>query len=381
MTLQSVSIALVFAGALFAPGVAADSFTSLYTIVDLGTLGGTESFAYALNNRGDVVGLSRVHDGDTHAFHYRDRAGVMTDLSPLNSESILTSSMDINKHRQIASGVIENGVYVPAIYEARSGQVTTLGTLGGVTAFGFNGVATAINDGGQAVGYSYLDSLNRHAFLFSDGEMTDIGSLGGYSGALAINNSGAIAGFSSDTSVGYPHAFVYRDGLMMEIDPFGGPNNESIARGINNHDQVVGEALTPAGTFNGFIYSTSNGLVTNVGTLAGGLNTYALSINDRGDVVGSADSPYESVCFTGGQSVPCIEYALRAFLYRNGEMLDLNSLIRSDSGWDLQWALDINDRGQIIGYGVRNGKFRAFLATPVPERTLTLPLAEAGRPR
>jgi hypothetical protein len=55
----------------------------------------------------------------------------MTDLSPLNSESILTSSMDINKHRQIASGVIENGVYVPAIYEARTGQVTTLGTLGG----------------------------------------------------------------------------------------------------------------------------------------------------------------------------------------------------------------------------------------------------------
>ena len=361
---------------MFAPRVAADSIASLYTIVDLGTLGGTESFGYSLNNRGDVVGLSRVRDENAHTFLYR--AGVMTDLSPLNSESILTVSMDINKRGQVASGVMENGVYFPAIFDARTGQVTTLGTLGGVTAFGFNGVATSINDRGQAVGYSYLDDLNRHAFLFSDGEMTDIGSLGGYSGALGINNRGDIAGFSSDTTVGSPRAFVYRDGVMIEIDPFGGPNNESIARAINNHGQVVGEALTPAGTFNGFIYS--DGFVTNVGTLTGGRNTYALSINDRGQVVGSADSPYESVCSIDGQSVPCIKYRLRAFLYRNGKILDLNSLIPSGSGWDLQWASDINDGGQIVGYGVRDGKFRAFLATPGP-KPITLPPAEAARPR
>jgi hypothetical protein len=45
-------------------------------------------------------------------------------------------------------------------------------------------------------------------------------------------------------------------------------------------------------------------------------------------------------------------------------MIDLNSLIDPDLGWDLQWAFDINDRGQVAGYGVLDGKFRAFVMTP-----------------
>jgi probable HAF family extracellular repeat protein len=116
---------------------------------------------------------------------------------------------------------------LPAIYDSRTGRITMLGSLGGV-AFGWlNGVALSLNDRGQAVGYSYRDSVNRHAFLYSDGILTDLGSFGGYSAALAINNSGEIAGFASDTVNGYARAFVYREGMMTEINPFGGPNNES----------------------------------------------------------------------------------------------------------------------------------------------------------
>ena len=55
-----------------------------------------------------------------------------------------------------------------------------------------------------------------------------------------------------------------------------------------------------------------------------------------------------------------------AFLYTNGQMLDLNTLLPPQSGWTtLQTAYGISDSGQIAGFGSRNGVYRAFLMTPV----------------
>ena len=331
-----------------------------YTIVEIPTLGGTENFAYAINNRGDVVGLSR-EAGDSSVGAFLFGSAVVTSLDRLNG----SVPQDINKRGQIATGVYRNGVYVPALYDSRTGRIKTLGSFGGVFGGIFNGEAFSVNDRGQVVGYSYLDSLNRHAFLYSDGALTDLGSFGGYSAALAINSSGDIEGFSSDTVNGYPHAFVFREGVMIEINPFGGPNNESIARGINDRRQVVGEGLVATGdAFNGFIYFDD--AITNIGTLEGGRNSSAFAINKHGQVVGIADQPYEDLCWdlAAGRYVPCIKYAQRAFLYEDGVMTDLNSLIAPNSGWDLSWAFDINDRGQITGYGLKDGKFRAYLMTP-----------------
>lgn len=120
---------------------------------------------------------------------------------------------------QIASGVIGGGVYVPAIFNSRTGAITPAGSLGGVTSYGFNGVATSINIVGNAVGYSYIDSVTRHAFLYSNNGITDIGSFGGYSATMAINDVGVIVGFASDQSNGVAHAFVYTDGVMTEPRP------------------------------------------------------------------------------------------------------------------------------------------------------------------
>jgi probable HAF family extracellular repeat protein len=89
-----------------------------------------------------------------------------------------------------------------------SGVVTLLGSLGGATSNGFTGVATAVNDLGQVVGYSYLDDVNRHAFRYTNGTLSDLGSLGGYSGANAINDKGIIVGFSSNKVDGSAHTFL-----------------------------------------------------------------------------------------------------------------------------------------------------------------------------
>jgi probable HAF family extracellular repeat protein len=356
-----------------------------YVVTDLGTFGGTESFAYAVNNRGDIVGLSRTNgDASTHAF--LSRRGSLLDLYPLNSQNVQTvGPSGINNRGQIASGLIVNGIYVAAVFDVETGATTILGSLGG-TAFGlFNGVATAINDAGQAVGYSYLDSVNRHAFLYSHGVMTDIGSFGGYSVALDINDEGSVVGFASESVNGFPHAFVYDRGVMREINPFNGPNNESYAESVNNSGQIVGEALNPAGFFHGFVLSTrsddgdgidslertgrgpdhKHASITDIGTLEGGRNSEAFSINRRGQVVGIADYPYLTECHSNGVVYPCTKYAQHAFLYAAGVMTDLNSLIPAHSGWDLQWAFDINDRGEIVGYGLFHGRVRAYALTLV----------------
>ena len=338
---------------------------SSYTITDLGTLGGTESFAYAINDPGQIVGKSRL-PGDTSTHDFLYRKGELTDLSPLDSGNIQTGwPTGINDDGLIASGVVVGGIYYPALFDSMTGEITLLGSFGGLFFGEFTGVATSVNKYGQAAGYSYLDSLNRHAFLYSDGVMTDIGSFGGYSFALGINDFGTIVGTSSELVNGVGHAFIYSQGAMTEINPFGSLRNESSARGINNRGQVVGEALTNAGNgFRGFVYRA--GTITDVGTLDGGRNSYAFALNERGQVVGIADRPYVSTCWDPiGGYVPCTRYIQRAVLYDNSELKDLNSLIPADSGWDLSWAFGINNRGQIIGYGLYKDRFRAFVLTPV----------------
>lgn len=313
-----------------------------YFITDLGTLGGTQSFAYALNDSGQVVGLSSISgDASNHAFLYSN--GKMIDLYPLNSQNVQTvGPTHINNAGQIASGVVVGGVYVPAILDSTTGELTLTGTLGGVTSYGFNGVAMSINNQGNAVGYSYIDSTNRHAFLYSNNVITDLGSFGGYSAAGAINADGEIVGFASDSSSGVAHAFVDTNGVMTDIEPA----TESYANDVNSQGQVVGQFLTPdQSAFHAFLYN--QGSFTDLG-LAGSVETNPYAINEQGQIVG--------IMFIANKQ--------HAFIYENGRIVDLNGLIQQDSGWELTWAFDVNNHGQIVGYGLVKNKFRAFLLTP-----------------
>jgi probable HAF family extracellular repeat protein len=68
-----------------------------------------------------------------------------------------------------------------------------------------------------------------------------------------------------------------------------------------------------------------------------------------------------------------------AFIYRNGEMIDLNSLIDPELGWNLVWATGINDEGKIVGTGYNAlGQENSFLLTPNPEPGTLVLLACAG---
>ena len=128
---------------------------------------------------------------------------------------------------------------------------------------------------------------------------------------------------------------------------------------MNNLGQVVGwsetvvtdESGTRNGTQHAFLYDEANGM-QDLGTPPGIIGgSMAEAINDSGDVVGYWDGA-TSGYFTG------------TFIYKNGTMFDLNTLIPADSGWRLWEARDINNDGQIVGWGILNGARRAFLLTP-----------------
>jgi probable HAF family extracellular repeat protein len=140
------------------------------------------------------------------------------------------------------------------------------------------------------------------------------------------------------------HAFLFSNGAMIDLGTLGGSNSGGF--GINAAGQVAGYSATSSGEDHAFLYS--NGTMWDLGTL-GGSYSRGFGINSAGQVTGYAD--------TGS--------AQHAFLYSNGVMADLNDLIDTNSGWILHNANGINDAGQIIGSGIFNGRTHAFLLTPV----------------
>jgi probable HAF family extracellular repeat protein len=226
-----------------------------------------------------------------------------------------------------------------------------LGTVGGTT-----GYAYGVNKSGEVVGYSETAAAAggfSNAFLYTAaGGLTDLGTLGGpASSAQAINDAGEVVGIS-DTSAGLYswHAFLYSDGGMIDLGTLGG--STSYAIGINNSGQIVGEAELAGNTsFHAFLYS--GGKMIDLGTL-GGPVSYGNGINNAGQIVGSSTTLANPGGTPGDPDGD-------AFLYSDGTMVDLNSLLPAGSGWDLQSANAIDDSGQIVGLGEINGQYHAYL--------------------
>jgi probable HAF family extracellular repeat protein len=133
--------------------------------------------------------------------------------------------------------------------------------------------------------------------------------------------------------------------------------NFSVANGINDSGQVVGESWTSTLQSHAFFYD--NGTMTDLGILPGGVRSEAYGINDAGQIVGNSFN------------IAWSDFATRAFLFENGTMYNLNDLIDPNSGWLITDARAINNHGQIAasGYNPAVGSC-ALLLTPfsaVPE--------------
>lgn len=288
------------------------------------------------------------------------------------------------------------------------------------------GYAFGINDFDQVVGIS-----GSHAFFWSKGVLTDLGTAGGVSSvAYRINNNGQVAG-KSETGETYDGHVLYtaclwESGTYTELPPLKG-HISSEGYGINEDGLVVGHSKPasgsgsyryacqwPGGALNpsGSSYSMAWGVndagdvvgewdglavlwqqsgMTYLGTLEGGWSI-ARDINTNGQIVGESDGlaflwqngsinnlgllpghqhSEASAINDAGQIVGRSHASGwpddHAVLWEDGQIKDLNTLIDPDSGWFLTQARDINCHGDIVGWGFVGNEPRAFLLTEIPE--------------
>ena len=407
-----------------------------YKLIDLGTFGGPNSFFFSspvgdnVNNHGTVVGAADTSIQDPYypncdtpdclilrAFQWKN--GILTDLGTL-PHGYSSSAGWVNDAGMILGGS-ENGEIDPIndIPENiavvwRHGQITSLGTLGGSFSFG-----NAMNNRGQVVGlalnaipdpFSFLGlGTQTHAFLWQNGVMRDLGTLGGPdSWAASVNESGQVAGwaftnFTPNPVTGVPtqHPFLWKNGTMHDLGTLGGTlgvvgtRNGGSGGGLNSRGQVVG-TMNLAGDLTHHPFLWDRGVLTDLGTL-GGTNGEAYWINDAGEIVGRADltgttnhhavlwqratitdlgvapgwpcSTAEDINNSGQVIIDtgiCGVGGGPGLLWENGgPSVDLNSLVEPGSGITIGDVNYINDRGEIAVTGVLpNGDQHAILLVP-----------------
>jgi probable HAF family extracellular repeat protein len=331
-----------------------------YTLTDLGTLGGTFSQAFGVNDKGWVVGFSTT-EGDVglHAFLWRD--GVMTDLGTLAGLDPLPYSVAVSINNRgeivgfsetsIADSSGENFcgdflVCLPVVWSR--GVMTTLPILGGS-----NGVAVDVNGRGEVVGHidgSQFDpacdppSFTGMPALWEKGRVHELPTIPGdhHGNVDSINDTGQASGFTFDCQTGSFHPALWQNGKAIAItglEPVD-INNRGEATGTGGDENVQQAVLW------------KKGVVTILETLPDAAESHGNSINDKGQVTGQS-------CSANGWPDCTV------FIWRNGIVRDLNALVTPGSSL---FALDpgrINARGEIVGFAVTDaGEGHAFLATP-----------------
>jgi probable HAF family extracellular repeat protein len=242
-----------------------------------------------------------------------------------------------------AAGISESGdvagVSGGRAFLYHNGQLTDLGTLGGSFS-----LAGALNDSGQVVGASSLPGDQAvHAFLYRAGRMTDLGSLGGgFSFANGISQSVSFIVGESATSTGSSHAFLYRAGRLRDLGTLGG--DFATAAAVNDSGQIVGGSSL-AGDLTAHAFLISRSLMKDINPgIPGGVISRASAINQNGRV---------ALFEFNAQFAPI------PFVYQGGRFTQ----IKLPAGDTYAIPMSINDSGAVVGIsGDVNGPLRAFLS-------------------
>jgi probable HAF family extracellular repeat protein len=314
--------ALLF-GVLLCLAVTGPSYALSYTFYGIRGDGGVESNALAINDAGQVTGTTEYANGSGRGFLWQ--GGSTLDLLTPGpySDGVAINNAGLIGGRAF-DFVIENGA--PCAWYGGPGAPPA-------TVFGLPGAVRDLNDAGVIVGD--VDDYTGYTLGFRfDGALQVLATLGGTScSAQAINNLGQAVGWSytNDPYTGWQAAVWGADGSPFNLGALLVPG-WSDATDINDAGVVTGNAqlmdVSRAYVYNG-------GTVSYLNPLAAAASCGALGINESGDVVGRA---------IDGHGME------RACLWSGGEVYDLNTFLPGDSGWELLMASDINERGDIVGF-------------------------------
>ncbi len=349
-----------------------------YSVRDLGPVGNTPGQPYFITNNGLISGAAAASNGAMHAVLWYK--GWIGDFGAPGLGGPNSAAFGINEKGQ-AVGQAETSVpngedfcgfnalgfppsgasCVPFLWQ--DGVMTELPTLGGD-----NGVAISINNQGEVAGFAQNNTRDAGCpvaqfkpVIWVDGKVQQLPIPNGDpdGAAWAINDNGQAVGVSGPCAPFDPiaqvyfvfaHALLWQNGVATDLGTLGGAPGfgGNHACAINNQGQAIGHA-DYNGTTHGFLWQ--NGVMADLGTLSGDSASLALGINDGGEIVGiSLDADFNS----------------RAFLWQNGAMTDLNTLVGANPArLYLQQAESINARGEITGFAQTSaGETHAFIATP-----------------
>ena len=364
-----------------------------YTVTDLGTLGGTYSYAYGINNAGVISGgaatptqtggifqTAFLWDDDLHMINLGTLGGSncpdcsseaggpnAKGVSPILSE---TAEADPNgedfcsfgTHRQCLAAIWEEGVMtaLPNLKGGNNGQAYWTNNQGQTVGLAENGVADSTCSTGTP-----FQVLRFEAMVWEpNGKIRELrplkGDTVGY--AFGINENGqavGVSGVCSNTHVppinpgaGAPHGVLWeKNGRPVYLGSLSG-NVFTVPADINDSGVVAGASLYTDGTIHPFLWTEQTGM-QDLGTFPGAILTgipCCHTLNNKGDAV--------------GLTVDGTTFNMRAVLFHDHKLFDLNTLIPVNSGWYLQFGASINDAGAIVGWGTINGNTHAFLATP-----------------
>jgi len=357
--------ASIAAGALLLAASTTGAFAqAAYRYIDIGAAFSASSGASAINDLGQIVGVTSSNAGGAVGEAWRWNAGMTTVLPTLNGWTAWAN--DINNAGEIVGGVSGTvvGAWGPATAVNaviwRNDQVTALTQLG---AYGW-AQASGINDAGVVVGDYHprtdpISYLRPQAAQWSPSGLRSMLQSGhATSSASAINSQGAVVGMVGDWCCSShdparAHAAMWTPTLATLTSP---AEWRATASDINDRGQVVGFTGDRYG-IPGSAFLWDGGVTTLLGDPL--IGSHALALNEYGQIVGST-------VVNGGTG------ETRATLWQGADRLDLNTLIdpeHLEGGWYLSSANDINESGWIVGTARQagTGATCAFLLTPVPE--------------
>jgi len=337
-----------------------------------------------------------------------ERHYAIFDVGSLQPQSPSTTVWGINESTIIVGGSDVGSQQRPFVRS--DGSMVELPTLGGAW-----GRARAVNESGVVVGWSTPFGTGmdpQAATLWRDGKMIALPTLDS-SGSVAwdINDLGVIVGESRyDPKSFLEHAVKWESGGLFDLSQSPGARYDSHAYAINNDGWIVGYAVHDA-IIDQRARLWLDGKEIDLGDL-GGADSFAYDVNDLGQIVGVADRPgFDDSALFGWEDgimydlggIPGYDGFLPYTINNVGEIVgrtvepdtfnlfatfwshDLGPVLVQDllpirTGVTMEIALDINDRGQFVGWGYTDDRFsnEGFLVSPVTP-TMTFAPADGTR--